>query len=130
MLVFALFSFFVSPAEIFSQEVEPDIEKGFLTTDPELIIRHFDTDVKVIILQDSYHPGKQEAIKILNDFFRDHQVEGFESRFDSEKTNSNFMIKILKTRNESFRVTIFFIKSGESVKINLLRIEQEHESEF
>lgn len=113
---------------LYAQEVMTDLENGFLKSKPELIVKHFDDEIKVIILKESYNPNREEAISILSSFFSKNSVESFENKFKSGKTQSNFIIKILKTKGQTYRVTVFFKKNGGSTLINLLRIELEDES--
>jgi hypothetical protein len=112
---------------LLSQSIEADLEKGFSNADPELIVKHLDTNAKIIIKSDSYSPNRQEASKILADFFKRYPVTKYEDKFKSSKSTSNFLIILLKTNEKSFRVTIFFKSATDDRKINLLRIEQENE---
>ncbi len=127
MLVFLVLGTTTGIETVLGQGIESDIAKGFSNSNPELIVKHLDSDAKIIIKPESYSPNREEAIQILKDFFRLNPVIAYENKFNSGKSNSNFMIIILRTRDKSFRVTLFFISSGDERKINLLRIEQENE---
>lgn len=125
--LFIMSGLFTSAQQSEDIKLIDDIEKGFLGKRPELIVKYFDEDVKLIILEDSYSPDREEAIILLEGFLRRNPVKSVENKFKSGKSQSNFIIKILRTEKKAYRVTIFFRSSDGIRKINLMRIEQENE---
>ncbi|MCK4921504.1 MAG: DUF4783 domain-containing protein [Bacteroidales bacterium] len=126
LMIILLFPTFI----ISAQEISTEIEKAFLQGDAELLKNHFDEKVRLIVLGESNQTNKTEAIKILNQFLKKYPAADFQSKFESEKANSNFIIRTMKSNDETFRVTIFFIKRDANLCINLLRIEKDNESVF
>lgn len=122
--------FCILPVNLFGQTIFSDLDKGFIEANSGLIVKHFSDNTKLIILDESYNPTKQEAVSHLARFFRSNPIVSIEDKFDSEKRNSNFIIKTLRTKNKVYRVTIFFKKNENITQINLLRIELDNESTF
>ena len=113
-----------------AQEIYSEIETAFIKGENELLRDHLDENIKMIVLGESTQANKSEAIKILNQFFQKYPVIELNKKFESEKSNSNFIIRTMKSKDSSFRITIFFKKIDNKLRINLLRIEKENESVF
>ncbi|MCF8380440.1 MAG: DUF4783 domain-containing protein [Bacteroidales bacterium] len=113
-----------------AQDISAEIEKAFLKGDIELLRDQFDDKVRLIILGQSSQNNKTEAIKLLNEFLKVNPALKFQSKFESEKSTSNFIIKTMESKKGSYRVTVFFVKKDGGNFINLLRIEKENESVF
>ena len=126
LMILLLFPSFMVGA----QDISAEIEKAFLEGETVLLKNHFDEKVRLIVLGESNHTNKTEAVKILNQFLVKYPAIEFQSKFESEKANSNFIIRTMKSNSDTFRITIFFIKRGTNLRINLLRIEKEDESVF
>lgn len=125
-MILLLFPIFIVNA----QEISAEIEKAFLKGETVLLKNYFDEKVRLIVLGESSQTNKTEAVKILDQFLEKYPAIEFKSKFESKKANSNFIIRTMKSNNETFRITIFFIKRGENLCINLFRIEKENESVF
>ncbi len=67
--------------------------------------------------------SKQQASKIIADFFNKNQVTGFNLIHKGDKEASCFVIGTLKTSNKNFRVYILTRKNGNKDVIQQLRIE-------
>ena len=129
-MVFVLLLMQHQPADAQNFTISSDIVKGFRTGDPVQLTGHFDDVIKLSILGKEYETGKEDATTILAKFFKDAPPVSFEIKFESEKKDSKFAVAILKTAAESYRVNIFFKKSGNKEVIHLLRIEKENEPSF
>lgn len=129
-LIFLIIIAFFPIALTHSQDISSQIEKALLKGDTELLRSHLDDKVKLIILGESIQTSKTDAINKLNDFLKTNPALKFQPKFESEKSNSNFIIKTMESKNGSFRVTVFFVKKEGGDYINLLRIEKENESAF
>ena len=123
--------FLISSLQIINaQEVYTEIEDAFIKGNTELLRNQFDEKIKLIVLGESTSANKAEAIKILDQFFKKYPVSELNKKFESEKSNSNFIIRTMKSKDITFRITIFFKKTEKDLRINLLRIEKENESVF
>ena len=128
---FFLMIFLISTSKILdAQEIYSEIETAFIKGETELLRDHFDENIKMIVLGESTQANKSEAIKILNQFFQKYPVIKLNKKFEGEKSNSNFIIRTMISKDSSFRITIFFKKIENKLRINLLRIEKENESVF
>ncbi len=110
--------------------ISPDIVKSFKTGNSKLLTAHFNDVVKISILSKEYETGIEEATDIIGKFFSEHPPSNFEIKFESEKKDSKFVIAVLSTKNENYRVNVFFKSAGNKDVIHLLRIEKENESSF
>lgn len=130
--IFSLMFFLTSSLTFMNaQDIISEIEDAFIKGNSELLRNQFDDKIKLIVLGESTQANKTEAIKILDQFFKKYPVLELKKKFESEKSNSNFIIRTMKSNNSSFRITIFFKKtSHKDLRINLLRIEKENESIF
>lgn len=129
-LIFLIIIAFISVSQTNAQDISTQIEKALLKGDIELLRSKFDDKVKLIILGESSQTSKNEAINSLNDFLKNNPALKLQPKFESEKSNSNFIIKTMVSKNGNFRVTVFFVKKETGDFINLLRIEKENESAF
>jgi len=129
-LIFLIIIAFIPIAFTHAQDISSQIEKALLKGDTELLRSQLDDKVKLIILGESCQTSKNEAISKLNEFLRINPALKFNAKFESEKPNSNFIIRTMVSKNASFRITVFFVKKESGVYINLLRIEKENESAF
>ncbi len=127
----SLLVFLISSLQIMNaQDIFSEIEDAFIKGNTELLRNQFDEKIKLIVLGESTHANKTEAIKILDQFFKKYPVLELNKKFESEKSNSNFIIRTMKSKDSTFRITIFFKKTEKDLRINLLRIEKENESVF
>ena len=126
LLIFLIFSLQIMNA----QDIFSDIENAFIKGNTELLRNQFDEKIKLIVLGESTQANKTEAIKILDQFFKKYPVLELNKKFESKKSNSNFIIRTMKSTDSTFRITIFFKKTEKDLRINLLRIEKENESVF
>ncbi len=130
LLVFIILTASCRLTEAQHVSLSPDIVKGFSTGNSHLLSPHFNDELKISILSQEYDTQRDEAARILDSFFTEHKPVSFEVKFESEKKDSKFVIAVLATGNENFRVNIFFRKAGNNDVIQLLRIEKENEATF
>ncbi len=108
----------------------PEIIEGFRRGDCDLLTNHFSETVKLSILNQEYESSPKEATGILRKFFADNRPVDFEIKFESEKKDSKFVVAILSTKNEKYRINLFFRTTGNKDVIHLLRIEKGNEGLF
>lgn len=113
-----------------AQVLPSDIEKAFQNGDAELLANYFNQDVKINILNKETDTDISGAKDLMKKFFRENPPVSFESKFESSKANTSFVIATLTTKNKKFRINIFFKNENGTKRIHLLRIENENETVF
>lgn len=114
----------------FGQTVSEEVKKAFQAANADKLSNHFGNTLRINIPGIDTQCTREEARDEMNNFFTDHQVKNFEIKFKGEKNNSNFLIGTLYTGKGTYRVNLFFRKSGGGNYIHLLRIDKEYGSEF
>ena len=87
----------------------------------------FHQSLELTILDKDYNSSKNQATRIMEDFFRNNQPVDFSISFEGTKEKSKYAIGILKTSDQEFRVNLFFLNKDEEKLIYYLSIEKESE---
>lgn len=90
----------------------------------------FHQSLEMTILDKDYETSKNQATRIMENFFRDHQPSAFRISFEGTKAQSKYAIGTLTTPEESFRVNLFFMNKDDKRLIYYLSIEKESQYEL
>ena len=82
------------------------------------------------ILEEEYETSKNQATRILENFFKHHKPKGFSVSFEGTKEQSKYAIGTLSTSNGNFRVNLFFLDKDGKRLIYYLSIEKESQYEL
>lgn len=109
----------------FGQAKEKEgIAKAIQAGDSKEIGTYFSDSVDLTLndVEDVY--SKDQAIVILNDFFSTNMPSSFSIKHEGKsKLQDHFYIGDLVAEKNSYRLTFFLKKEGESFKLKQLRIE-------
>ena len=123
-IIIVLFS--VTSFSLLAQDAEKtEIAKAIQAGNSQAIGNYFAQSVDLTLndLEDVY--SKDQAVVILKKFFEENQPESFEVKHQGKsKLEDHFYIGDLKTNQQTYRLTFFLKKEGDSFKLKQLRIEQ------
>ena len=91
---------------------------------------YFHQSLEMTILEKDYVASKNQATRIMENFFEKHKPIDFGISFEGTKEKSQYAIGLLKTPDESFRINIFFMNKDDRRLIYYLSIEKESSYEL
>jgi hypothetical protein len=91
---------------------------------------YFHQSLEMTILDKDYMSSKNQATRIMENFFKEHPPTGFKVSFEGAKEESKYAIGELTTSDNSFRVNIFFMNKENKRLIYYLSIEKESQYEL
>ncbi|MFV0391038.1 MAG: DUF4783 domain-containing protein [Paludibacteraceae bacterium] len=115
-----------SPAQTFSG-IPDGIIAAITQGDANRLSLYLGTNVELVISNKNDVYSKQQAVKIIADFFRENSVKNFQILHSSAKDASGFAIGRLETSKGSYRAYILTRKNKDKLLIQQLRVEQSNE---
>lgn len=113
-------------AQTVPSELSTALEKG----DAAGMAVFFHQSLEMTILDKDYETSKNQATRIMENFFKEHEPTGFKISFEGTKEQSKYAIGTLTTSDESFRVNLFFMNKDGRRLIYYLSIEKESQYEL
>ena len=98
--------------------------------DAKNLSEFFHQSLEMTILEKDYMSSKNQATRIMEDFFKNNKPVDFTISFEGTKEKSKYAIGILETRDEEFRINLFFLNKGDEKLIYYISIEKETEYEL
>lgn len=78
--------------------------------------KYVDDNIEISLPDKSNTYSKAQAIMVLQDFFNNNGVKGFELKHKGDNGGSQFCIGTLQTRSGSYRTTVFMrTKNGKQL---------------
>jgi hypothetical protein len=116
--------------QVLSQTVPADLVNALGRGDASAISAWFHQSLEMSILEEEYETSKNQATRILENFFKNHKPNGFTVSFEGTKEQSKYAIGTLSTSDGSFRVNLFFLDKDNKRLIYYLSIEKESQYEL
>jgi len=116
--------------QVLSQTVPDDLAKALGQGDATALSAWFHQSLEMSILEEEYETSKNQASRILENFFKSHTPTGFTISFEGTKEQSKYAIGTLTTSTGSFRVNLFFLDKEGKRLIYYLSIEKESQYEL
>jgi hypothetical protein len=91
---------------------------------------YFHQSLEMTILGKDYMASKNQATRIMENFFKEHPPTDFRISFEGAKEESKYAIGSLATEGGAFRVNLFFLNMEDKRLIYYLSIEKESEYEL
>ena len=91
---------------------------------------YFHQSLEMTILEKDHIASKNQATRIMENFFKEHPPTGFTVSFEGAKEKSKYAIGALTTSNATFRVNMFFLNLEEKRLIYYISIEKESQYEL
>jgi hypothetical protein len=112
---------------LLAQTVPPNLARAIEKGDAEAMSVFFHQSLEMTILDKDYEISKNQATRIMENFFKEHKPTGFKISFEGTKEQSKYAIGTLSTAEENFRVNLFFMDKDNKRLIYYLSIEKESE---
>ncbi len=87
------------------------------------VSKYFDTNVEISMPDKTNSYSKSQAALVLKDFFTTNSVSGFEIIHKGDNGGSQYCIGTLKSKNGSYRTTIFMKQKADVQVLQELRFE-------
>ncbi len=110
-----------------AQDIPETISAAFKTGNSKELVKHFNSNVELVILENEDVYSKTQAEMILRDFFDKYPPKNFAILHQGGKNGSKYAIGDLTTSKGNFRVYFLLKKTEDSYLIHQLRIEKENE---
>jgi hypothetical protein len=112
------------------QTVPADLVKAIREGNAKKMSAYFHQSLELTILEEDYVASKNQATRIMENFFKNHPPSGFTISFEGTKEKSRYAIGSLKTGAGAFRVNMFFLNSEGDPLIYYMSIEKESSYEL
>lgn len=112
------------------QTVDARLMKALGQGDATNMADYFHESLEMTILEKDYVASKNQAARIMENFFKEHPPTGFTISFEGTKDKSKYAIGSLTTAEANFRVNIFFLNKENKRLIYYLSIENESQYEL
>ena len=116
--------------QVLSQTVPADLVAALGRGDATAMSAWFHQSLEMSILEEEYETSKNQATRILDDFFKKHRPAAFNVSFEGTKEQSKYAIGTLSTSNGNFRVNLFFLDKDGKRLIYYMSIEKESRYEL
>lgn len=113
-----------------AQTVPDELSQAMKAGDASKLAQFFHESLELTILDKDYVASKNQATRIMENFFKEHPPTGFSISFEGTKEKSKYAIGNLVTGNGNFRVNIFFINKDEKRLVYYMSIEKESQYEL
>lgn len=106
-------------------QVVPDgIVEAFEKGNARQLSEFFHDNLEMHILKEDYVTSKNQAARIMQDFFKKNQPLSFELKYEGTKQDSNYGLGTLVTRKGTFNVHLYFLDGRKKKIIYSLTIEK------
>lgn len=118
----------LSLGSVAQTDITPVIVKALKSGNSVELGKHFAANVDLTLPDDEDMYAKDQAVKLVNQFFDSHQPTSFKViHRGTSKLNDHFRIGELSTNTGGFRVTFFMKKNNSKFEISQFRIEEADE---
>lgn len=107
-----------------SQTVPTEITEAFVKGDAKQLAEYFHDNLEMKILKNEYVTSKNQASRIMQDFFKDNPPLSFQLEYEGTKQDSKYGLGTLVTRKGSFSVNLYFLDGRKEKIIYSLSIEK------
>lgn len=115
---------------LIAQTIPSKLVKAIKEGDAASMAVFFHQSLEMTILENDYEISKNQATRIMENFFEEHKPTSFKISFEGTKEQSKYAIGTLTTSDESFRVNLFFMNKDDRRLIYYLSIEKESQHEL
>ena len=129
ILTILLLSILALP-QVLSQTVPADLLTALGRGDATAMSAWFHQSLEMSILEEEYETSKNQATRILENFFKNHRPSAFNVSFEGTKEQSKYAIGTLNCSKGNFRVNLFFLDKDGKRLIYYLSIEKESQYEL
>jgi len=113
---------FVLPMK--AQTVPAKLIEAMKSGEADKVAQFFHQSLELTILEKDYMASKNQATRIMANFFKEHTPKGFTISFEGTKEKSKYAIGDLTTSEGEFRINMFFMNKEGNRLIYYLSIEK------
>ena len=107
-----------------SQMVPDGIVKAFEKGDSKSLVKYFNDNIEMRILDEEYVTSRNQATRIMQEFFKEYQPVSFKVEYQGTKQDVNYGLGKLMTRKGNFSVNLYFMKGTREKIIYSISIEK------
>jgi len=108
----------------FGQLVPGGIIRAFEKGDAKELAQYFNANIELQLPENSQVTSKNQATRIMQDFFKEHQPLSFKLEYEGTKQDSRYGLGTLVTRNGTYSVNLYFMDGKEEKFIYFMSIEK------
>jgi hypothetical protein len=113
-----------------AQTVPDELSNAMKAGQAAKVAKYFHESLELTILDKDYVASKNQATRIMENFFKEHPPTGFSISFEGTKEKSKYAIGNLTTSKGNFRVNIYFMNKDDKRLVYYMSIEKESEYEL
>lgn len=110
-----------------AQEIPAGVVPAFKKGSSQELNKYMGDKVNLILLGSSTNVDKQKATAMMQEFFAENKVNGFNVNHQGKRDESSFIIGTLMTTKGNFRVNCFLKKVDNQYLIHQIRIDKTNE---
>lgn len=123
LIILFMLTFMAAPV-VSSQTISKEIISAFEKGDAKKLSKHLHHNLEVKLAGNISIVSKNQATRLLQDFFDKNPPDSFTVRYEETKQGSEYGIGELKTRDAAFSVNLYFIEQEKKKLIYNLIIEK------
>jgi antitoxin component YwqK of YwqJK toxin-antitoxin module len=100
-----------------------EVINAFRGGNTTVLSKYLDDTVEIKLPSKSDSYSRSQAVVILQDFFQNNQVKGFETKFKGDNGGSEYCIGTLQTRSGSYRTTFFMANRNGKQLLREIRMQ-------
>ena len=113
-----------------AQTVPDELSNAMKAGQAAKLAKYFHESLELTILDKDYVASKNQATRIMENFFKEYPPTGFSISFEGTKEKSKYAIGNLTTSKGNFRVNIFFMNKDDKRLVYYMSIDKESEYEL
>lgn len=110
-----------------AQNVPGALANAFKSGNAKELSFYFSEKVDMALADGSKEYSKEEAGKLMTDFFSANKVNDFTVNHHGKRNESSFIVGTLSTSSGNYRINCFFKKMGDKFLIHQIRIDKNNE---
>lgn len=104
--------------------VPQGIVHAFEKGDAKALSAYFNDNIELKILKQEYITSKNQATRIMQEFFKENPPISFKVNYEGTKQDSKYGLGTLSTTKSSFSINIYFMEGKKEKIIYFLSIEK------
>lgn len=110
-----------------AQEIPAGVVPAFKKGSSQELNKYMGDKINLILLGSSTNVDKQKATAMMQEFFAENKVSGFNVNHQGKRDDSSFIIGTLMTTKGNFRVNCFLKRVDNQYLIHQIRIDKTNE---
>lgn len=112
---------------LMAQEIPAGVVTAFKRGSSQELSKYMGNKVNLVLQGRSTSVDKQKATTVIQEFFTENKVSGFNVNHQGKRDESSFVIGTMVTTKGSFRVNCFLKKVQDKCLIHQIRIDKINE---